>query len=143
MPRHRLGGLQRLETRDCPSSYNALTMFGPDGGGDFTSNFAMAVMPDTDMGRPPISGLSISVDGRQIGGGTWIISGSVSGVDEVGGLAVQLSGSNSAFGEQSATTSSDGSYGIMWVPPANFQGCSVSATVTVRGATASASTSIG
>jgi hypothetical protein len=103
----------------------------------------MAVMPETEFSRPPISGLSISIDGRQIGGGTWIISGSVSGVDQVGGLAVQLSGSDSAFGEQSATTSSDGSYAIMWAPPSNFQGCSVSATVTVHNATASASTSIG
>ena len=141
-PRHRLLGLQRLETRDCPSAFNALSMYGSGGLDDFTSNFAIGVSPDA-ASRTPLSGLAISVGGEQIGGGNWIISGTVSGVDEVGGLCVTVTGSDSSFGTQTATTESNGEYRLMWSPPANFQGCSITASVTVKGASASANTSIG
>jgi hypothetical protein len=143
-PRHRLLGLQRLETRDCPSSsFNSLTLFGSDGLDEFTSNFAIgSASPDTAP-RTPLVALAISVGGQQIGGGNWILSGSVSGVDEVGGLTVTLTGSDSSFGSQSATTESNGEYRLMWTPPVNFQGCSITASVTVQGATATANTSIG
>jgi len=141
-PRHRLSGLQRLETRDCPSSFSALTTFGSGGLDDFGSNFSIGVSPD-NAPRTPLSGLAITVGGQQIGGGYWILSGTVSGVDQVGGLGVTLSGSDGSFGTQSATTESNGEYRIMWLPPVDFQGSSVVASVTVQGATATASTSIG
>lgn len=141
-PRHRLLGLQRLETRDCPSSFGSLTTFGSGGLDDFTSNFSIGISPD-GAPRAPLSALAITVGGEQIGGGYWIISGSVSGVDQVGGLNVTLSGSDSSFGSQSATTEADGQYSLMWLPPVNFHGSSITASVTVGQATATANTNIG
>ena len=141
-PRHRLFGLQRLETRDCPAAIGGLTLFGSDGVDSFSSNF----MYSSDGGgapRTPLSGLAITVGGEQIGGGYWVISGTVSGVEQVGGLTVSLTGSDTAFGSQSATTESDGTYRIMWAPPVNFLGSTIVASVTVQGATATANTTIG
>jgi hypothetical protein len=140
-PRHRLFGLQRLETRDCPSAFNSLTTFGSDGLDDFSNNFTIS--SDGGYTRTPLAALAITVDGRQIGGGNWILSGNVSGVDQLGGLTVTLTGSDSNFGTQTTTTEVDGTYAIMWTPPANFQGSSITATVTVGAATATANTNIG
>jgi len=67
----------------------------------------------------------------------------VSGVDDLGGQSVTLTGSDSSFGTQSTSTNSDGTYAIMWAPPVGFQGSSITASVTVKGATATANTSIG
>src|SRR5262249_15791445 len=140
-PRHRLFGLQRLETRDWPTAIGALTLFGSDGLDSFTSNFALSA--DSGSSRPALAALSITVSGEQIAGGNWVLSGTVSGTDQVGGLAVTLTGSDSAFGTQSTTTESDGSRRILWSRPITSLGSATVASVPAPGATATANTSIG
>jgi hypothetical protein len=140
-PRHRLLGLERLETRDTPSAFTALTIFSTDGYDDFSNNFAIGA-DGSGTGRPPLAALAITVLGEQVGGG-WIVSGAVTGVDSLGGLTVSLQGSDSAFGTRTATTASDGTYAILWAAPSGFQGCSITATVSANGATATANTNIG